>query len=435
MNGFNGKLKLVLLAAAASVAAFAAEPLTIEEAVRIAKANAYEVLAAQADSRRARAVVSEAKGSLLPTVTVDGQYTRFAAESTVVINSKEPPIVIRPIDQKSVALNLSQRVDIFGVAGLAISGARALFLASEAIVASAVNDAALRAKSGFLDVLRAEELVGVADERIANVQEELRVARLKNQEGAAAKFDVIRFEAELATAEQERLQAANTLDLAKAAFNEVLARDISTPVELVKPGPVPAVARPLADLTELALQQRPDIVAAARRLDYQNRYRRARQKDGLPALNLSGGITYNPDAGGLGGMQSDASATAVLSFPLFDGGTRRARVSQARADEDRARILLAQQSRAVEKEVKQAYLNVESARQQIETAEKGLELARETLRIARIRYEAGVGTPLELSDANVVLVRARTALVDSTYGYRDAIANLQRAVGIEEIFV
>ena len=62
-----------------------------------------------------------------------------------------------------------------------------------------------------------------------------------------------------------------------------------------------------------------------------------------------------------------------------------------------------------------------------------MEFAREALRIANVRYGAGVGTTVEISDAQVQFVNARTALVNATYAYWQAVSNLQLAVGSEEI--
>jgi outer membrane protein TolC len=185
-------------------------------------------------------------------------------------------------------------------------------------------------------------------------------------------------------------------------------------------------------LIEKAKETRPELLAAQRRLDYQNRVRRAREKGNLPALNLSSGFTYDPEGSGLGAATDSLSATAQLSFPIFDGGLNRSLVRQARADEQSAKITLDQVTLGVSLEVRQAFLNVKSAEQQIQTSARALESARETLRVANLRYAEGVGTPVELSDANTQFVAARTAVVDAIYRYRIAVANLQRAVGSEE---
>jgi outer membrane protein TolC len=426
---------LVALLAIAPVVALGQDtpPLTLEEAVQIAKKNAYEVLLAEQDLEFARGGVAQARSALLPKLNATGTYTRFTDEITAVLNPKEPPIVIRPIDQKSIALQLMQAVDIWGISGLALSGARALEQAAMASLTAALNDVALRAKTTFMDVLRTDELVQVAEERVVNVTEQLRVARVRNEEGQTARFDVIRFEAELASAEQERLQAQNNALLAEASFNQALARDVNTPVEIVPPSDLLRVDVELLELIEKAKESRPELVAARRRMDFQNRVRRAREKGNLPAFNLSAGFSYDPEGSGLGAATDSLSATAQLTFPIFDGGLNRSLVRQAKADEERARIIVEQATLGVTLEVRQAYLNLQSAIKQKETAGKQLVSAREALRVAELRYREGVGTPLEVSDANTQFVAARTAAVDTIYRYRIAVANLQRAVGSEEL--
>jgi outer membrane protein TolC len=195
----------------------------------------------------------------------------------------------------------------------------------------------------------------------------------------------------------------------------------------------PKVALSLEELTAKAVETRPDLLAAKRRLKYQEQFRIFRQREGLPTLNLSGNVSYNPDVGGFRGASNDASATLALSVPILEGGVHRARITQAKAEEEKAKIEVNRQTLAVTREVRDAYLDVEAARQQIETAQQALELAQEALRIARLRYEAGVRIPLELSDANAQLSSAQTNFVNATYAYRDAVSKLQQAVGSEDI--
>ncbi|MDQ2985307.1 MAG: TolC family protein [Armatimonadota bacterium] len=409
-----------------------AAPLTLEEAVRIAKQNAYAVLSAEQDVEFAKGGVQQARSALLPKLNANGTYTRYTSEISAVLDPKQPPIIIRPLDQKSIALQLVQAVDIWGISGLALGGARALEASALAMLSATLNDVALKAKTTFLDVLRTDELLQVAEERVVNVTEHLRVAKVRNEAGQTAKFDVFRFEAELASSEQERLQALNNALLAEASFNEALSRDVSTPVELIPPTDIIRVDKTIEELTEKAKESRPELIAAQRRFDFQNRLRRAREKGNLPALNLTGNFSYDPEASGLGGASDSISATAALSFPIFDGGLNRSLVRQARADETKAKIALDQATLGVTLEVKQAHLNLISAEKQVETAEKGLISAREALRVAELRYQEGVGTPLEVSDANAQFVAARTAVVNAVFQYRIAVSNLQRAVGSEE---
>ncbi len=409
------------------------EKITLEEAIRIAKENAFQVLAAKADAKKAGAVVSEARSVVLPQIGVNGSYTRFNKEGTAILNPMDPPIVTRPIDSKQIALTLAQSIDITGVYSLAISGALALKKASDYLVEAAMDRAEQSAKSAFLQILKSKELVEVANEQLENTKKQLDRATKRNKEGAAAKFDVIRFEAEVSSAEQLVIQSENGFKLTQAFFNQVLARDTGIPVEPIRPSGLPEVKKTMQDLIAFAKQERPDVRAAVKTVEYFVNFRKAQEKGNLPTLNLSANLTHNPDPGAFGGDKTTGSATAVLSFPIFEGGRTKAKVSQAKQEEEKSKIQLEQILLGVELEVRQAYLNVESTKKVIEAAQRNVALAKEALRLANVRYENGVNTTVEVSDANVQYVRARTAEINAIYDYWNAVADLQKAVSSEDI--
>ena len=409
------------------------EKITLEEAVQIARENAFSVLIAKADAKRAGSVVSEARAIVLPKIGINGSYTRFNKEQTVTFDPMEPPIVARPIDSKQIALSLVQSIDITGVYSLAISGALALKRASDFLVEAAMDDAEKAAKSAFLQILKSKELVDVANEQLDNTNKQLDQAKKRNKEGVAAKFDVIRFEAEVSSAEQLVIQSQNGFSLAQAFFNQVLARDTGKLVDPIRPKGLPEINKNMPELITRAKQERPEVRAAVQRVEYFVNFRRAQEKGNLPTFSVSANLTHNPDPGAFGGDKTTGSATAMISFPIFEGGVTKARVGQAKQDETKAKIQLEQILLGVELEVRQAFLNVESAKKVINAAQRNVLLAKETLRLANVRYENGVSTTLEVSDANVQFVRARTAEVNAIYDYWDAAAKLQKAVSSEDV--
>lgn len=421
---------LVLISA---MGAPAQDPMTMEEAVAIARRNAFGVIAAQADVQGTDALIRQAQSATLPRLTFDASYTRFDREIAITFDPMSPPVVVRPIDSKSLQLNLTQTIDLFGSYRLAVSGARSLRSASLQQLDAAINDAAAEAKSAFLQVLQAQEFVAVAEEQLASTKEQLRVAEEQFAAGRVAKFDTIRFQAEVAAAEQMLIQAQNGVSIAQAAFNFALSRPTSTPVMLVAPKSLPTLTMSLEDMIELARESRPEVVAAANLVDYQSKVRQARQREGLPTLNVAANYTRDPDASGFGSTKDTTTASAFFSFPIFEGGLTRARVAQARQDEAKALNTLNQVTLAVELEVRQAYLTVESTKKVIDSTEKNLTVAAEALRLANLRYKEGIGTPLEVADATATYTRARTAHVNAIYDYWKAMAKLQRAVGKENI--
>jgi outer membrane protein TolC len=423
----------VILALTPIVAAAAQDPLTLEDAVRIARQSAFGVIAAQANAKGTAETIQQARSASLPRLTFDASYLRYDREIAVVFDPMSPPVVVRPIDRKSLQFNLTQPVDLFGIYRLGVDGARSLQRASDRQLDAAMNNAGAEAKSAFFQVLRAQEFVGVAEEQLSATKEHLRVSEEQYAAGKVARFDVIRFQAEVSSVEQSLIQALNGVELAKASFNFVLTRPTSTPVELVRPEGLPEVTKSMEELIQLAHETRPEVLAAEYVVEYQMKYRQARQREGLPTLNVAVNFTRDPDASGFGATKDTASAAAFFSFPIFEGGLTRARVGHARQEEAKAENALNQINLAVEVDVRQAYLNVVASRKIIESAEKNVDVAREALRLANLRYREGIGTPVEVSDATALYTRARSAHVSAVYDYWNAVADLQRAVGSEDV--
>src|SRR5205814_249899 len=103
---------------------------------------------------------------------------------------------------------------------------------------------------GYISVLQTDELLQVSDANLATSRERRRIAGVRFEAGAAARLEVLQADADLASAQQSRIQASNNLAQSKAALNILLARSPETPlrVERVTSLVLPAVARfPLAD--------------------------------------------------------------------------------------------------------------------------------------------------------------------------------------------
>jgi outer membrane protein TolC len=408
-------------------------PMTLDEAIRIAQEQSFDVQRARADVEKAIGARRQATAFTLPSLSFDSTYTRFTREVSVQFDPMQPPIVVRPIDRSNLSLNLRQAVDLSGVFGLGIAGARAQIQAAEAALQARLNEVALNVRTAFYNVLSAKEIQGVAEERVANAQEALRTAKARFEAGTAPRFDVLRFESELKAAEQEKIQAENGLRLAIAAFNLALSRDTGTPIELVPPDEALPSVPDLDEAIAAAKQERPEVRAAESLITLQENIRRAQERQLSPTLNLTATASRDPQARGFGAEKDTVSVTAVFSWPLFDSGRVRAVVHQAKQDELQARIALNQLKLGIELEVRQAWLDLTAAQQAIETARLNVEFASEAYRLAQVRYSGGVGTPLEVSDATVALARARASLVAATYDYRKAYARLQKAVGKEKI--
>jgi outer membrane protein TolC len=124
------------------------------------------------------------------------------------------------------------------------------------------------------------------------------------------------------------------------------------------------------------------------------------------------------------------NATLGLTWSLWDGGLTRATVGEKELVLEKAREMLFDAIRGVELEVTQAFLDLQYARKRVDADEDNVELASRALRISSERYEAGLGTYLEFTDANVALSRARLNYLSAVHQHMNAVARLQHASGI-----
>ncbi len=405
------------------------EELTLEQVVEIARRNAFSVLVAQTELRRVEGTRREAFAGGLPRLTLEGNYTRFTDENRVQFDPSRPPVTFRPIERASFQLRLSQTLDVWGVVRLATEAASAQRDAQSALVLSAMNDAELSAKVAFFRLLEAGELERVAEEAVKDARLRLEIARKRVSAEVAPQFEVIRAEAELSSAERDLLQAWNAVILAQSALNNVLARPVDLPVRAVPVIELPEVTVSLEELSHRALARRPELIALEQNVEIQRRVVMARERSLLPTIEVSAQIVRDPFARGFGSEKDVISGTAFLSIPIFEGGRVRAQVAQAREEERKARLRLEEARLAVALEVRQAYLDLQTAVQVVEASRKNVAQAEEAYRVALIRYEAGLSTPVEVSDAGLLLTRARTALATARYAYWEAYARLERAVG------
>ncbi|MCS6861223.1 MAG: TolC family protein [Abditibacteriales bacterium] len=289
------------------------------------------------------------------------------------------------------------------------------------------DDITLEVKVAYFEVLRARRLREVGQETLKAAEEHLRVTKARFQAGVTAKFDVLRSEAEVEDARQRLIDDEALVAFAEAQFNTVLGRPLMTPVNIASVEDMPVMTVTLEKALETAHTHRPELLALQQQVDIAQQQIRLARAGWKPNLD----VVSNYDRTRATAFQRSTAyaLTAVLTVPLFDSGLARAQVAEAQKSLKEAEQHVESVRQRVELEVKQAYLNLSRARQRRVTAEKQLAAAAESLRVSEVRYNAGVGTNVEVTDARVAWTRARWNQVNALYDYLVALAQLEHAMG------
>ena len=119
----------------------------------------------------------------------------------------------------------------------------------------------------------------------------------------------------------------------------------------------------------------------------------------------------------------------TLSFPLFDGGKISAEAAQARSMRDRAQAAVRQAELDVEREVRLAWLDVQTASANAASAQESVKAAQSAYEVTALRVQAGKSILIEQLDALESVTRAKADLAQARFDQAVAVARLQRAAG------
>ena len=458
---------LLALAAAAPLAAQqgAVAPgdslrLSLAEAVERALRTADETRLAAAQVDLADAQMVTARAGALPSLRVNGSYTHQ------IENARAQAVgqIFNQPNTYNLNANLSQSFFQGGREFAAIRAASRLRSAARLTATEARAQVALDVQRAYVQALFSDRLLEIQNQNLALASERLTQVQLLESGGRAARYDVLRARVERANFEPLALQAASDREIALLDLKRLLQIPLDQPVALttvIDPPAVQAVLaawvadtlptarladeRPSVRAAELTARARRDAVSIARadRLPTVSAF----FQTGYQAFPLGGFPTTlgeriaiecvndaRPEADGFcrgqnGGFFSDRQVGVQVIWAVFDGLRTRGNIELAQANARVAEIQLNLEREEVALEVARARAELARSRAAYEARRQNAGEADEAFRLASLRYNRGLGTQLDISDAQLALATARTNEARATYDLYLASAALARSLG------
>jgi outer membrane protein TolC len=423
------------------------QPLTLAAAVSTALQQNLQVRTAAVQVALARAQLRQAEAGFQPTVGLQGSYTTQSSSGGSILSGTLTVPGAGIVGQPFVAqvpslgaapswlvrLNVAYPLYTGHALEDQLAIARASVRSAEAAFAAVANQVVLSVRQAYYGLELAQGTVGAAQRAVDAAQENVRVTAARVRVGTSPRFDLLQAQVQLAQSQQNLTRAKTGLVQAQQTLALVLNQPLTTRYQPVTPLGLPAPPPNVDALVRMALQQRPELIQARANVEAAEAAIDLAAAGRRPNITLTGGptvATSDPTER----LPVSWTGAIQVTLAILDGGLTDAKVEAARQQLAQAQLAEQQLRQTIEQQVRTAYLGLQDAAEELRSARAALESAREALRIANVRFQAGVGTQLEVVTAEQNLASADVGTVQALYAYNLALAQLDQAVGVQVKF-
>ena len=295
------------------------------------------------------------------------------------------------------------------------------------------EDVVLLTDQAFYDALEAQALLQVAQQSVAARQATESQVNQLTKNNLRSTLDLTFANVDLSQSQLQQLDAVNNASAAMAALDEVLGLDHEVNYVLVDDAST--LAAPPLDvqtLIQTALAQRPDLQAADLHRQSQQKFSKAQSDQRLPTISTLGTVGGDPVRPGQYFISSwDGAVGANINIPIFNGFLYSAQAHEAELRANAASEQTRELRNSIVRNVETTWLQANSAYQRISVTEHLLEQANQSFALAQTRYQLGLSSIVELSQAQLQQTQAAISHTNAQYEYRLALATLNYQVGVQ----
>ncbi len=411
-------MRRLLILLVAMSAAFFAGTLPALAAPAVKSGEYLEIVARGNPELAASAARVEALFRLVEVVT-------GATRPQVALEGSSGRVLREEFGESTLSLGVGKRLDLWGLDRLAIRQAELSARIQEARLGEFAASLLREAEAAYWNAAAAKSAVSLYVSILAQREEDLRVSRVRFDQGTVAKLDVFRAEVQVEKARAARTEAEALLRDALSLMARLAGGEAVEPSEM--PGPFEMNLS--ADL-DTAWTARPDVRRVGLERAAAGVATRIASMGMHPTVDASLVSTLLSDSGTVVPPESDILVSVKVEWPLYDGGRTRADKASKLLLEKASELDERTLRTVVASELELASSRFEKARALEKSRGKEAGLAAEELRITRLRYRAGLGSQLELLDAQVRELAARTEHLNALREMSVSRAQLRYALGL-----
>ncbi|MBD3631300.1 TolC family protein [Cyclobacterium sp.] len=420
--------------------------LTLKETLSSALTGNPEILLAKLEIQRTTSQLKAAKGALLPYISIDGQYLR---------NIKRPVFFLPPgegfggagggSEGTIIEAGFDNSYNISAQANLPLYNRELRTSKRAAETAVEIQEKGLdinknqirtQVKQAYYEALLARESLQVLDQSLENAQRNFENIQNQFSQELVPEYDMIRAEVQVENIRPDILQGQNSYEAAvnnlKLLANIPQEIPVSLEESLVE---FYENSDPEVILSGYTLEDNPELQQLAVQQNLRKKQIEVQKAAFYPSLSAIGNYAWQAQANNFNFNNYFWVNTSFigiqLSIPVFQGLTRVRQIEQARIDLYQTNIQEEYQRKSLSIQAQNALNRIQRAQRSLEAQEKNIAQAERGYQIAQVSYNSGVGTLIEVNDAELALTQARLNQLEIIYEYLIALADFNQLTGNE----
>ena len=400
------------------------DTLTIEKCIDIALKNNPQLRIAENSYELSSSNLTGVRSALFPQISLQSSFAKNGG--TFFFGP-----TARPADYENYAVGFQaqQLVFDFGKTFSRVSATADLKNASLQDLISAKQNLILNTYLAYFSYLQAERIQKVNLESLLQAKEHLDQAEKFYEVGKKPQFDVLKAKTDEANARVNLITSQNNLIVSKLQLENVLNTKLGDNFQLKDNLELSKDTVSLDNAMKISYLNRPELIGSKYRLEANKSFVTSAWTANLPTISATGGYTWRGYALNQNFLNS-WNVGLSFSLPLFQGFALDAGIDQAKANLNIAEAQYDYSLQTVNLDVQQQYASVKLALAKIDATKSLVQQAEEAFKLAEARYKEEVGSPIEITDAQVTLLNAQMTHIQSLYDYQVAYVRLQKAMGV-----
>ncbi|MGE5683066.1 MAG: TolC family protein [Bacillota bacterium] len=399
--------------------------LSVQQATELALENNPAIRVASANYNVSAAGLRQSRSGLFPNISLNAQGSR--TEGAFVFNP-DFPAREQKYNNYTTGLSVNQLVYDFGRTSNRIQASEDLVNASDFDFISAKENVIVNVQTSYFSFLQSQYVEKVNEELLRQAEEHLKIAQAFYNAGRRPQYDVTKAEVDVANANVTLLRSQNQIQLSRLQLENAMGIQNPGNYSLNDSLQIVPFKISLDSARAISFNNRSELKALSYRLQANENLVSSAWSQNLPAISAFG--TYNWSGFEPTGLRGRWNAGLSLNFPIFQGFAVSAQVEQNQANVQQVQANIENQRQSIMLEVSQNYLAMNEALNRIEATNKLIQSAEENLKLAEGRYNSGVGSATEITDAQLLLSNARITYIQGLYDYNAAMIRLKKSMGI-----